>query len=168
MSAAAATKVSTPWEPAAAKRRWPACGFAPAPASSRSTTATWPQFFTIDQDQNTVLAPLEHCGVKDSVDVSIQVHGGGNTGQAGACMQGIARALLRLRQRPHGKAPREELPHPRRADEGTQEARSPRRPPWHAVLEALIELRIASSLVTAPFCAVAPSEFAIARFVLRT
>jgi small subunit ribosomal protein S9 len=52
-------------------------------------------FFTIDQDQITVLAPLEHCGVKDSVDVSIQVNGGGNTGQAGACMQGIARALLR-------------------------------------------------------------------------
>jgi small subunit ribosomal protein S9 len=53
------------------------------------------QFFTIDQDQITVLAPLEHSGVKDSVDVSIQVNGGGNTGQAGACMQGIARALLR-------------------------------------------------------------------------
>jgi len=52
-------------------------------------------FFTIEQDQITVLAPLEHCGVKDSVDVSIQVSGGGNTGQAGACMQGIARALLR-------------------------------------------------------------------------
>jgi small subunit ribosomal protein S9 len=53
------------------------------------------EFFTIDQDRNAVLAPLEHCGVKDSVDVSIQVHGGGNTGQAGACMQGIARALMR-------------------------------------------------------------------------
>jgi small subunit ribosomal protein S9 len=53
------------------------------------------EFFTIDQDSNTVLAALEHCGVKDSVDVSIQVHGGGNTGQAGACLQGIARALLR-------------------------------------------------------------------------
>jgi small subunit ribosomal protein S9 len=53
------------------------------------------QFFTIDQDSNTVLSPLEHCGVRDSVDVEILVHGGGNTGQAGACMQGIARALLR-------------------------------------------------------------------------
>lgn len=52
-------------------------------------------FFTIDQDRNAVVAPLEHCGVRDSVDVQILVHGGGNTGQAGACMQGIARALLR-------------------------------------------------------------------------
>lgn len=52
-------------------------------------------FFTIDQDRNAVLAPLVHCGVQDSVDVQILVHGGGNTGQAGACMQGIARALMR-------------------------------------------------------------------------
>jgi small subunit ribosomal protein S9 len=52
-------------------------------------------FFMIDQDRSTVMAPLEHCGVRESVDVEIKVHGGGNTGQAGACMQGIARALLR-------------------------------------------------------------------------
>ena len=52
-------------------------------------------FFTIDQDRNAVVAPLEHCGVRESVDVEIKVHGGGNTGQAGACMQGIARALMR-------------------------------------------------------------------------
>jgi small subunit ribosomal protein S9 len=52
-------------------------------------------YFTIQQDRNAVVAPLEHCGVRGSVDVSIRVHGGGSTGQAGACMQGIARALLR-------------------------------------------------------------------------
>jgi small subunit ribosomal protein S9 len=53
------------------------------------------EFFTIDQDRNAVVAPLDHCGVRESVDVKITVHGGGNTGQAGACMQGIARALMR-------------------------------------------------------------------------
>jgi small subunit ribosomal protein S9 len=53
------------------------------------------EFFTIDQDRNAVVAPLEHCGVRQSVDVEILIHGGGNTGQAGACMQGIARALMR-------------------------------------------------------------------------
>jgi small subunit ribosomal protein S9 len=53
------------------------------------------EYFTIPQDRNAVVAPLEHCGVRQSVDVTIRVHGGGNTGQAGACMQGIARALLR-------------------------------------------------------------------------
>jgi len=52
-------------------------------------------YFTIEQDRNAVVAPLEHCGVRQSVDVEILVHGGGNTGQAGACMQGIARALMR-------------------------------------------------------------------------
>lgn len=53
------------------------------------------EYFTIDQDRNAVVAPLEHCGVRESVDVIIRAHGGGNTGQAGACLQGIARALLR-------------------------------------------------------------------------
>jgi len=52
-------------------------------------------YFKVDQDRNAVVAPLEYCGVRGSVDVVIRVHGGGSTGQAGACMQGIARALLR-------------------------------------------------------------------------
>jgi small subunit ribosomal protein S9 len=52
-------------------------------------------FFKIEQDRNAVVAPLEHTGVRNSVDVLIKVHGGGSTGQAGACMQGIARALMR-------------------------------------------------------------------------
>jgi small subunit ribosomal protein S9 len=52
-------------------------------------------YFTIEQDRNAVVAPLEHAGVRNSVDVIIRVHGGGSTGQAGACMQGIARALMR-------------------------------------------------------------------------
>jgi small subunit ribosomal protein S9 len=52
-------------------------------------------YFTVPQDRNAVVAPLEHCGVRGGVDVRILVHGGGSTGQAGACMQGIARALMR-------------------------------------------------------------------------
>jgi len=52
-------------------------------------------YFPVQQDRNAVVAPLEHCGVRESVDVIIRVHGGGGTGQAGACMQGIARALMR-------------------------------------------------------------------------
>ena len=54
------------------------------------------EYFTIDQDRNAVLAPLDHVEKRADVDVHIRVHGGGNTGQAGACMQGIARALIRL------------------------------------------------------------------------
>ena len=53
------------------------------------------EYFQVEQDRNTVLSPLEYCEVSDSVDIAIRVHGGGTTGQAGACMQGIARALLK-------------------------------------------------------------------------
>lgn len=53
------------------------------------------EYFTIDQDRLAAASPLVHCEISDSVDVRILVHGGGNTGQAGAVMQGIARALLK-------------------------------------------------------------------------
>jgi small subunit ribosomal protein S9 len=52
-------------------------------------------FFRIEQDRNAVTAPLDHCEVRGSVDVAIRCTGGGTTGQAGACTQGIARALLK-------------------------------------------------------------------------
>ena len=51
-------------------------------------------YFTIEQDRNRVVAPLEHVGQRSQLDVRIRVHGGGSTGQSGACMLGIARALL--------------------------------------------------------------------------
>jgi small subunit ribosomal protein S9 len=53
------------------------------------------EFFRTPQDRNQVVAPLVHCEVRDSVDIVIRCRGGGTTGQAGACMQGIARALLK-------------------------------------------------------------------------
>jgi small subunit ribosomal protein S9 len=53
------------------------------------------EYFCIAQDRNAVVAPLDHAGVRESVDVAIRVSGGGSTGQAGACMQGIARALIK-------------------------------------------------------------------------
>jgi small subunit ribosomal protein S9 len=56
---------------------------------------TLEDYFPVQQDRMAVVAPLEHSGVRNSVDVIIRVHGGGGTGQAGACMQGIARALMR-------------------------------------------------------------------------
>ncbi|NOY43364.1 MAG: 30S ribosomal protein S9 [Planctomycetes bacterium] len=53
------------------------------------------EFFCVEQDRNAAVSPLVHCEVRDQVDIVIRVHGGGTTGQAGACMQGIARALLK-------------------------------------------------------------------------
>ncbi len=53
------------------------------------------EFFRIEQDRNAITVPLDYCEVRDKVDVAIRVSGGGTTGQAGACTQGIARALLK-------------------------------------------------------------------------
>ncbi len=54
---------------------------------------TLDEYFYNTQQRNVVLAPLEHTGVRDRVDVIIRVGGGGITGQADACKLGIARAL---------------------------------------------------------------------------
>ena len=51
-------------------------------------------YFPSTQDQRALLEPLESSGKKEEVDVIIRVHGGGTTGQAGACRMGIARALV--------------------------------------------------------------------------
>jgi small subunit ribosomal protein S9 len=50
-------------------------------------------FFTETKDRNAVTGPLTVTDLQGRVDVSIQVQGGGFTGQAGACCQGIARAV---------------------------------------------------------------------------
>ena len=52
------------------------------------------EYFPNDQDRISVLGPLEVFGKRTDVDVIIRVHGGGNTGQSGACRMGIARALV--------------------------------------------------------------------------
>ena len=50
-------------------------------------------FFRIERDRQMILAPLEATGMRKSVDVWVRVDGGGPTGQTGACVLGIARAL---------------------------------------------------------------------------
>ena len=54
------------------------------------------EFFYRDAHRNNVIAPLEQAGKRDSFDVIIRVHGGGITGQSGACRLGIARALIKV------------------------------------------------------------------------
>jgi len=53
-------------------------------------------YFVKDQDRRNVLAPLVKSGKTTAVDISIRVHGGGPSGQSGACMLGIARALRKF------------------------------------------------------------------------
>jgi len=51
-------------------------------------------FFGRETARMVVRQPLETAGLLDRVDVKVTVHGGGNTGQAGAIRHGIARALV--------------------------------------------------------------------------
>ena len=50
-------------------------------------------YFVREQDRTAVMAPLNSVGATKSFDVFINVKGGGTTGQAGASLLGIARAL---------------------------------------------------------------------------
>ena len=50
-------------------------------------------YFTEEKDRNAVYGPLTATEMRNRVDVTITVKGGGFTGQAGAVCQGIARAL---------------------------------------------------------------------------
>lgn len=51
------------------------------------------EYFPNERDRRDVLAPLVKTGKDKDVDVIVRVHGGGITGQSGACKLGIARAL---------------------------------------------------------------------------
>jgi small subunit ribosomal protein S9 len=51
------------------------------------------KFFTEDKDRLDAVAPLKSTGTLGKVDVYVNVSGGGITGQAGAIILGIARAL---------------------------------------------------------------------------
>jgi len=50
-------------------------------------------FFKREQDRNAVMAPLKAVKAEKLFDVFINVRGGGTTGQSGASLLGIARAL---------------------------------------------------------------------------
>ena len=50
-------------------------------------------FFTEHKDRNSVVGPLEATEMRNRLDVTATVQGGGITGQAGAVCLGVARAL---------------------------------------------------------------------------
>jgi small subunit ribosomal protein S9 len=51
------------------------------------------EYFKREQDQKAVLAPLKAVNAENLFDVFINVRGGGTTGQSGASLLGVARAL---------------------------------------------------------------------------
>ncbi len=52
-------------------------------------------FFTLDRDRQAIRAPMKAAKLSGRYNVVASVRGGGFTGQAGAVMLGIARALLK-------------------------------------------------------------------------
>ena len=50
-------------------------------------------YFKLDSYRKTVVLPLQAVGAEKKFDIFINVRGGGTTGQSGAAMLGIARAL---------------------------------------------------------------------------
>jgi small subunit ribosomal protein S9 len=54
------------------------------------------EYFPIDSQRNSLLAPLEQTGKRNEFDIVIRVDGGGARGQADACKLGIARALKKM------------------------------------------------------------------------
>ena len=53
------------------------------------------EYFPIIQDQQKVLAPLKATETVSKFDIYVNVRGGGGTGQSGAVLLGIARALMK-------------------------------------------------------------------------
>ena len=51
------------------------------------------RYFTEERDRLDAVAPLKATEMFGKIDVFVNVHGGGATGQAGAVMLGVARAL---------------------------------------------------------------------------
>lgn len=54
------------------------------------------EYFPRLGDTQAILSPLDETGTKSSVDVSVKVRGGGPTGQTGAVLMGLARALDKM------------------------------------------------------------------------
>jgi small subunit ribosomal protein S9 len=66
---------------------------------------TLEDFFTEEKDRGAVTGPLNLLDMRSRIDVRVNVHGGGITGQAGAVMQGLARALKVMFSPPPGTEP---------------------------------------------------------------
>ncbi len=60
-------------------------------------------YFRIERDRSDIQAPLRDTDMLGKVDVWVRVNGGGTTGQAGAIILGIARALQVIDESLHGK-----------------------------------------------------------------
>ena len=96
------------------------------------------QYFGRQTSIMVVRQPLLLTANDAAFDVKVNVHGGGETGQAGAVRHGITRALIDYDAALKPRAQPGRLRHARRARGRAQEGRPARRPPPQAVQQALI------------------------------
>ena len=61
------------------------------------------EYFCVERDRHMVTAPLRATGMEGQVNVWVRVNGGGTTGQTGAVVLGIARALQAKNEGLHGQ-----------------------------------------------------------------
>ncbi len=61
------------------------------------------EYFPMERDQQLVQGPLKATGTLGSLNIWVRVNGGGTTGQTGAVLLGIARALQVKHPNLHGK-----------------------------------------------------------------
>ena len=80
---------------AAARAPSPACASRPAPARSRSTAASSTTTSPASATARAIFGPLEVTNTGGKMDVFVNTNGGGPTGQAGAIVMGLGRALLK-------------------------------------------------------------------------
>ncbi|MDP8212165.1 MAG: 30S ribosomal protein S9 [Candidatus Zapsychrus exili] len=69
---------------------------APGTGNIRVNKRTFENYFPRETDRLTILEPLSLTNTKGKLDIDVKVTGGGNTGQAGAFLLGLARALSLL------------------------------------------------------------------------
>ncbi len=55
-------------------------------------------YFSREPDRKAIFAPLETSGIAGKVDVWVNTEGGGTTGQSGAIVMGLARAIVKYDQ----------------------------------------------------------------------
>ena len=72
-------------------------------------------YFTKEEDRKAIFGPLEVTNTGGKMDIPVTTSGGGQTGQAGAIVMGLARALAEVRPQPRSRPPQRRLPHPRLA-----------------------------------------------------
>jgi len=53
------------------------------------------EYFPLDKDRQAIMSPLEAGSIKNTLDIWVNVQGGGPTGQAGAVSLGLARAIAK-------------------------------------------------------------------------